>query len=79
MLPFGFVFELPLIMIILAKLGIVGSKFLGKYQRIVVFLAFVIAAVITPTPDVFTQTMIAVPMILLYEVGYLIVRYIMRK
>ena len=66
-------------MIILAKLGIVGSKFLGKYQRIVVFLAFVIAAVITPTPDVFTQTMIAVPMILLYEVGYLIVRYIMRK
>jgi len=78
-LPFGFVFELPLIMIILAKLGIVGSKFLGKYQRIVVFLAFVIAAVITPTPDVFTQTMIAVPMILLYEVGYLIVRYIMRK
>ena len=78
-LPFGFVFELPLIMIILAKLGIVGAKFLGKYQRIVVFLAFVIAAVITPTPDVFTQTMIAVPMILLYEVGYLIVRYIMRK
>ena len=73
-LPFGFVFELPLIMIILAKLGIVG-----KYPRIVVFVAFVIAAVITPTPDVFTQTMIAVPMILLYEVGYLIVRYIMRK
>lgn len=78
-LPFGFVFELPLIMIILAKIGIVGSKFFGKYQRIVVFLAFVIAAIITPTPDVFTQTMIAVPMILLYEVGYLIVRYIMRK
>ena len=78
-LPFGFVFELPLVIIILAKLGIVNSKFLGKYQRIVIFLSFVIAACITPTPDVFTQTMIAVPMFLLYEVGYLIVRYIMRK
>ncbi|WP_294158896.1 twin-arginine translocase subunit TatC [uncultured Selenomonas sp.] len=78
-LPFGFVFELPLVMIILAKIGIVNSKFLGKYQRVVFFLAFVIAAMITPTPDVFTQTMIAVPMFLLYEVGYLIVRYIMRK
>ena len=78
-LPFGFVFELPLVMIILAKIGIVKSSFLGKYQRVVFFLAFVIAAMITPTPDVFTQTMIAVPMFLLYEVGYLIVRYIMRK
>ena len=78
-LPFGFVFELPLVMIILAKIGIVKSSFLGKYQRVVFFLAFVIAAMITPTPDVFTQTMIAVPMFLLYEVGYLIVRCIMRK
>lgn len=78
-LPFGFVFELPLVIIILAKIGLIGSSFLRKYQRIVIFLAFVIAAVITPTPDVFTQTMIALPMIVLYEVGYLIVRYIMRK
>ena len=78
-LPFGFVFELPLVIIILAKIGLIGSSFLRKYQRIVIFLVFVIAAVITPTPDVFTQTMIALPMIVLYEVGYLIVRYIMRK
>jgi sec-independent protein translocase protein TatC len=78
-LPFGFVFELPLIIVILAKLGILGSAFLRKYQRLVIFLAFVIAAIITPTPDVFTQSMIALPMIVLYEIGYLIVRYIMRK
>ena len=78
-LPFGFVFELPLVIIILAKIGILGSAFLRKYQRIVIFLAFVIAAIITPTPDVFTQSMIALPMIVLYEIGYLIVRYIMRK
>lgn len=78
-LPFGFVFELPLVITILGKMGIITSKFLKKYQRIVIFLSFVLAAIITPTPDVFTQSMIALPMIVLYEVGYLIVRYIMRK
>ena len=78
-LPFGFIFELPLVIVILAKLGFVGSAFLWKQQRIVVFLSFVIGAVISPTPDVFSQTMIAVPMILLYEISYVIVRFILRK
>lgn len=78
-LPFGFVFELPLVITILGKLGIVGSPFLGRHQRTVIFLSFIIAAIITPTPDVFTQSMLALPMILLYELGYLIVRYILRK
>ncbi len=78
-LPFGFVFELPLVIILLARMGFVTSRFLGRYQRIVVFLSFVIAAIITPTPDVFTQSMIALPTILLYEISYLIVRYLMKK
>ena len=78
-LPFGFVFELPLIITILGKLGFISSAFLQKYARIVIFLSFVIAAVISPTPDVFTQSMIALPMIALYGVGYLIVRFILRK
>ncbi|MBP3722704.1 MAG: twin-arginine translocase subunit TatC [Selenomonadaceae bacterium] len=78
-LPFGFVFELPLVITILGKMGIIGSAFLAKHQRTVIFLSFVIAAIITPTPDVFTQSMLALPMILLYEVGFLIVKYVMRK
>lgn len=78
-LPFGFVFELPLVITILGKLGVVGSALLGKHQRTVIFLSFIIAAIITPTPDVFTQSMLALPMIVLYEVGYLIVRYILKK
>ncbi len=78
-LPFGFVFELPLIITILGKLGILTSEFLKKYQRIVIFLSFVIGAFITPTPDIFTQSMIALPMIALYEVGYWIVKYILKK
>ena len=76
-LPFGFVFEL--IITILGKMGILTSAMLKKYQRIVVFLAFVAGAIITPTPDVFTQSMIALPMIVLYEVGYFIVRFILRR
>lgn len=78
-MPFGFIFELPLIITILGKLGLINSAFLKKYQRIVIFLAFVVAAIITPTPDVFTQSMIALPIIVLYEVGYFIVRYILRR
>ena len=78
-LPFGFVFELPLIITILGKIGILSSRFLGKYQRIVIFLSFILGAIITPTPDIFTQSMIALPMIILYEVGYLIVRFALRK
>ena len=73
------VFELPLVITILGKMGILTSAMLKKYQRIVIFLSFVAGAIITPTPDVFTQSMIALPMIVLYEVGYFIVRFILRR
>ena len=78
-LPFGAVFELPLVVIVFAKLGFIGSKFLQSKQRIVIFLSFVVGAVISPTPDIFTQSMIAVPLILLYELSYLVVRYVLRR
>ena len=78
-LPFGFIFELPLVITILGKMGLITSAFLKKYQRIIIFLSFVVGALITPTPDVFTQSMIALPIIVLYEVGYFIVRYILRR
>ncbi|MGN8832134.1 twin-arginine translocase subunit TatC [Selenomonas montiformis] len=78
-IPFGFIFELPLVITILGKMGFITSAFLKKYQRIIIFLSFVAGAIITPTPDVFTQSMIALPIIVLYEVGYLIVRYILRR
>ena len=78
LLPFGFVFELPLIVIVLAQLGILTSEFLGKYRRIIFFAAFVIGAIITP-PDVISQVSLALPVILLYEIGYRIVKHILRK
>lgn len=79
LLPFGFIFEMPLAIILLAKVGIINSKFLAKQQRLVIFLTFVIGAIISPTPDVFSQSMIAIPMILLYEISYVIVRFVMKK
>ncbi len=78
-LPFGVIFELPIVMIILAKLNLITSDFLKKKRKIFLFLAFVIGAIISPTPDMFSQTMIALPMILLYEISLRIVAHIMRK
>lgn len=78
-LPFGAVFELPLLVIVFAKLGFIGSEFLQSKQRIVIFLSFVVGAVISPTPDIFTQSMIAIPLILLYELSYLVVRFVLRR
>lgn len=79
MLPFGVVFELPLILFFLGKIGIVSSAFLKRKRRILIVMAFVFAGVISPTTDVFTQTMIAVPMIVLYEVSIYLVQYVLRK
>ena len=78
-LPFGAIFEVPLVIIIFAKLGFISSAFLRKKQRIVLFMSFVVGAVISPTPDVITQSMIAIPLILLYEAAYFIVRFVLRK
>ena len=78
-LPFGVVFEIPLAIVIFAKLGFISSKVLKKQRRMVVFMSFVIGAVVSPTPDIFTQSMIAVPMILLFEISLFIVRYILHK
>lgn len=77
-LPFGFVFQLPLIITVLGKIGILTSEFLGRYRRIVFFLSFVIGALVT-SPDVFTQVAVAIPVMFLYEAGYLIVKHILKK
>ncbi|MDU2066713.1 MAG: twin-arginine translocase subunit TatC [Sporomusaceae bacterium] len=79
LLPFGFVFELPLFITVAAKLGLLTSDFLKKKRKVVFVLSFVFGAILSPTPDVFSQTLVAVPMLILYEISLLIVRYILRK
>jgi sec-independent protein translocase protein TatC len=68
LLAFGVVFELPLIITFLAKLGIVSVCFLKKNRKYAVLLFFVGAAILTP-PDVVTQIMMALPLMLLYEIS----------
>ncbi len=70
-LAFGVVFELPVAIVFLTKMGIVTTKSLSKNRKYAILLAFVTAAILTPTPDAFNQTLMAVPIILLYEVGIL--------
>ena len=77
-LPFGITFELPLILIALGVLGILSSDRLREYRKMFILLAFSIGAAISPTPDMLSQTMIAGPMILLYEISYGVLRYIVK-
>ena len=65
----GLVFETPILIFFLARLGIVTPAFLMQKFKYAVVLAFVIAAIVTPTPDMVTQAALAVPMILLYLIG----------
>jgi sec-independent protein translocase protein TatC len=65
----GLVFETPIIIFFLARLGIVTPAFLMQKFKYAVVLSFVVAAVVTPTPDMVTQAALAVPMILLYLIG----------
>ncbi len=79
MLPFGFVFELPLFIIVAARLGVIGSAFLAAKRKLVIVLSFVVGAVVSPTPDVFSHTMIAVPLLILYEISVFIVKHVLRR
>lgn len=73
-LAFGAVFELPIIILFFTKMGFVTPQSLARYRKYAVLLAFVVAAILTPTPDIFNQTLMAVPMIVLYELGIIVSR-----
>lgn len=74
----GIVFELPIIIYFLTKLGVVTPAFLRKYRRHALIVVLIIAAIITP-PDVASQIIVSIPIMLLYEVSILISAYIERK
>ncbi|MCL5024236.1 MAG: twin-arginine translocase subunit TatC [Nitrospirae bacterium] len=78
-LAFGAVFELPIIIVLLTRMGIVTPKTLAKNRKYAVLLAFVVAAILTPTPDAFNQTLMAVPILVLYEAGIIVSRFFVRK
>jgi sec-independent protein translocase protein TatC len=68
-MAFGLVFELPLALTLLSLLGFVTPAFLNRNRKYAILINFIIAAVLTPTPDIFNQALMAGPLCLLYEVG----------
>lgn len=79
LLAFGVTFELPVFMVILAKLSVVNAPFLAKYRKYAVPIAFIVAAIVTPTPDPINQTLMAVPLLVLYEISIIAVRFFVKK
>lgn len=79
LLPFGLVFELPLFLIVLARMGIINSSYLISKRKIFLVLAFVIGALAAPTPDVFSQVMVAIPLLLLYEISIFVIKNLLKR
>ncbi len=79
LISFGVIFEMPVFMVLLAKLGIVDQPFLSRNRKYAFLLSFVIAAILTPTPDVINQVLMAVPLVVLYEISILAVRLFGRR
>jgi sec-independent protein translocase protein TatC len=65
----GFVFELPMVIYFLSKLGIMSPAFMRTYRKHAMIINLIIAAVITPSPDVTSQMLVAIPLFLLYEIS----------
>ena len=74
----GMIFELPIVIYFLTKLGVVNPDFMRKYRKHAVIVVLIIAAVITP-PDVTSQIIVSIPIMLLYEVSIFISAYVLKK
>lgn len=79
LLAFGVVFELPVFLVFLAKLGVIDAAFLRRNRKYAILLAFIIAAILTPTPDVVNQVLMGGPLVILYEIGIIAVRLFVRS
>ncbi|MGQ9796302.1 twin-arginine translocase subunit TatC [Desulfosoma sp.] len=78
LIAFGLIFELPLVTFFFAKLGLVNASFLQKHRKYAILLIFIVAAILTP-PDVFTQILMAIPLLILYEMSVWIAHFFGKK
>jgi sec-independent protein translocase protein TatC len=79
LLAFGLSFELPVIIFFMAKIGAVSSKTLAKQRRYAILIIFIAAAILTPSPDAFTQIIMAIPLMGLYEIGIFVAKFAEKK
>jgi sec-independent protein translocase protein TatC len=75
----GIVFELPILIYFLTKVKVINSKFLKKQRRIAFIVIFIIAGFITPSTDIFSQTLVGLPLYILFELGIIIAKKVERK
>jgi sec-independent protein translocase protein TatC len=75
----GILFELPVLTSFLARMGIITSKWLADRRKIMIIFSFVVAAIITPTPDAVNQSIVAGTMIILYEISIWLAKILQRK
>jgi len=79
LLAFGLCFEMPVFMFFLAKIGIVNAKMLSKQRRYAILIIFIAAAILTPSPDVLSQILMAIPLMVLYEVSIVVAKFARKK
>lgn len=79
LLAFGVVFQLPLVILFLTKMGLVTPDWLAAKRRHAIVVIFILAAILTPGPDIFSQFMMAIPTMLLYELSILLARFVARR
>lgn len=79
LIAFGILFELPLFLFLLGKLGLVRAQGLRKARKYVIVAIFLVAGILTPGPDVMSQILMALPLLLLFEIGVLLVRFTQPK
>ena len=78
LLAFGLIFEFPVVLVLLARIGVIDAKTLGRQRKYAILLIFIFAAILTP-PDVISQVILALPMIGLYELSILLSRLFGKK
>jgi sec-independent protein translocase protein TatC len=79
LLAFGLTFEMPVVIVLLAKVGVVDDKFLRKNRRYAILINAVLAAVLTPSQDAFSMLAMFVPLVILYEVSIVLARFVQPK
>ncbi len=76
---FGLIFEMPLIIYFLAKVGIMTPPFMRHYRRHAILVIFILSALITPTTDMITQLIVAIPMLFLYEISIMVAGRVQKR
>jgi len=79
LLGFGLSFELPVFIFFLAKLGIVNAQMLSKQRKYAILVIFIVAAILTPSPDALSQILMAIPLMFLYELSIFISKFAGKK